>query len=232
MLPAVVTAMQEVPKRGPVIAIDGPAGAGKSTLARELADRLGMPYVNTGLMYRAVAARARAEGVDQTDVAALAEIAQRLRFSLPPGGGVPELAIDGKAPGPDLVSEGVEGIVSEVARHPEVRAVLRKAQRALGAEGCVMEGRDIGTVVFPDADVKIFLSASPDVRARRRNQERGGDQDVAAAVARRDALDARTNPLEPAADAHTLDSTALGPAEVLAQALRLVEAALGQERNG
>ena len=103
--------------------------------------------------------------------------------------------------GPALTSRKVEDIVSTTSAHLGVRAVMRRVQRRLGAGGCVMEGRDIGTVVFADADVKIFLSAKPRERARRRTRERGQEQ--AAAVARRDALDSRTNPLEPAPDATT-----------------------------
>jgi cytidylate kinase len=115
-------------------------------------------------------------------------------------------------------------MVSRVSRHPEVRTVLRAIQRALGVGGCVMEGRDIGTVVFPDADVKMFLSAAPEVRAGRRRLERGGGHEVDEAVATRDALDARTNPLEPAPDAHILDTTRLDRGQMLGEAIRLVNA--------
>jgi len=207
------------------VAIDGPAGAGKSTLARALAHRLGFPYVNTGLMYRALAARALESGVGPQDAAGLAALARSFRFSLEWNEGMVELAIDGRRPGRNLDSAEVEAVVSTTSSHPEVRNVMREEQRRLGAAGCVMEGRDIGSVVFPDADVKLFLSALPKERARRRKRERGGERAAAEAVTRRDALDSRTNPLEPAPDAVVLDTTRLNPGQVLARALEVIEAA-------
>lgn len=218
---------ERVAKRGVVVAIDGPAGAGKSTLARSLAEALGVTYLNTGLMYRSVAAAALREGVDPADGDALSRIAGALAFSLDEGR-PPGLRIEGRTPGPELTGEDVEGIVSAVARHPGVRSVLRAAQRRLGAAGSVIEGRDIGTVVFPDADVKIFLRAEPDERISRRQAERGSpDAALGEALERRDALDARTNPLVPAKDAHLVDTTGRAPADVLAEVLELVAAALG-----
>jgi cytidylate kinase len=120
-----------------------------------------------------------------------------------------------------------------VARHPEVRSVLRAEQRRLGAGGSVMEGRDIGTVVFPDADVKLFLLAEPDERAARRQTERGSDDpSLADALERRDALDARTNPLVPASDARVVDTGGRGPEEVLEEVLALVREATGGRSPG
>jgi cytidylate kinase len=214
------------PNRAPVIAIDGPAGAGKSTLARKLATRLGLPYINTGLMYRALAATALVRGVDPDDEVGLEAMARGLRFHLDRDHAPRDLLINGGRPGRMLASPRVEAVVSTVARHGGVRSILRAKQRALGAAGGVIEGRDIGTVVFPDADLKVFLSAVSDVRADRRRRERGSEPGVREAVARRDELDARTNPLSPAPDAHVLDTTTLSPQEVLAETLRLVAVAL------
>jgi cytidylate kinase len=208
--------------KGFVVAIDGPAGSGKSTLARRLARELHLPYLNTGMMYRALAARALDRSVAPDDAPELERLTRTLSFAIA-GNDPPELVIDGAPPTPSLTSPEVESIVSTVARHPGVREVMRTVQRQLGLAGSVMEGRDIGTVVFPDATVKIFLEAEPRVRAVRRERERGGGGDVAQAVGRRDQLDAKTNPLVPARDAHVIDTTVLGPEEVLAESLRLVE---------
>jgi CMP/dCMP kinase len=208
-------------KRGLVVAIDGPAGAGKTTLARGLAGALGIAYLNTGAMYRTLAAEALRTGTDPDDGPALAELARSLRFSIE--GDPPGLRVEGRPPGDDLATAEVEAVVSVVAGHPEVRAVLRAEQRRLGAAGSVVEGRDIGTVVFPDADLKIFLQADPEERAARRQAERRrGDPALAEALERRDARDARTNPLVPAAEARVIDSTGREADEVLAEALSLV----------
>ena len=204
---------------GTVVAIDGPAGAGKSTLARALAQAVDLPYVNTGLMYRAVALRALERGIDPSDADGLAGLARELRFALGEGR---QLTIDGSEPSEKLQSTWVEAIVSEVAAHPAVREVLRAEQRSLGSDGAVMEGRDIGSMVFPDADIKIFLSATQRERAGRRERERGGE------VARRDALDARPSPLTPGRGAHVIETTGLGEDAVLARALAIVQDDLGE----
>lgn len=206
---------------GLIVAIDGPAGAGKTTLARGLADALGVAYLNTGAMYRSLAAEALRRKVDIDDGPGLADLARSLRFSME--GDPPSLRVDGDPPGDDLATPEVEGVVSTVAGHPEVRAILRAEQRRLGSGGAVVEGRDIGTVVFPDAPLKIFLQADPRERAARRQAERRrGDLALARALERRDARDAETNPLVPAADAHVVDSTGRDAEDVLAEALSLV----------
>lgn len=206
-----------------IIAIDGPAGSGKSTLARNLAAELGLPYLNTGLMYRALALRASREGVDPDDGPALEALARGMAFDLDARMDPPELSIEGRSPERALTSPEVESTVSQVARHPEVRAVLREEQRRLGAGGAVMEGRDIGTIVAPEAPLKLFLEAHPQERVERRAQEREGQvEEVAGALETRDALDARTNPLEPAPDAVSIDTTDLEPHETLERAMALV----------
>lgn len=207
----------------PVIAIDGAAGTGKSTLARRLAAELDLPYVNTGLMYRALALEAHREGVSPDDASSLERLARGLRFDLDSNVRPPELTIDGQAPAADLTSPQVESSVSAVSRHPEVRGVLRAEQQRLAADGAVIEGRDIGAVVVPDAPLKLFLEAHPAERVGRRALERDDDRErVAHTLGTRDRLDARTNPFVPASDAVVLDTTELTPDEVAAIALDLV----------
>jgi cytidylate kinase len=209
-----------------VIAIDGSAGSGKSTLARGLARTLGVPYVNTGIMYRALTQAALDAGVDPDDGEALAELARGLRFSLG-SGSPPELEVEGSAPSPALGSYRVEEHVSHVARHAQVRELMRAAQRSLGSPDAVVEGRDIGTVVFPDAPVKLFLTASVDTRIERRAEERGApDPTVGTALHRRDARDAIVNPFEPATGADVLDTSDRTVSETLEAALAIVRARL------
>jgi cytidylate kinase len=211
-----------------VVAIDGAAGSGKSTLARRLAWELGLPYVNTGAMYRALTRAARREQVDVEDEDALVHLAETLDFTLSPEGLTDEpqreprqLWIDGAPPSDELESADVEANVSAVARHPAVRAVMRAEQRALGEEGAVMEGRDIGTAVFPDALVKVFLIAEPQERAGRRVEERGSEE-VAGALHERDRRDARVNPLVPAEDAAVIDTSDLDVDATVRAALAVV----------
>ena len=206
-----------------VIAIDGAAGSGKSTLAHRLAAELGLPYVNTGLMYRALALRAHREGVSPENAPVLERLARGMRFDLDSSVQPPELRIDGEPPDPALTSAEVESSVSAVSRHLEVREVFRREQRRLAVDGAVMEGRDIGSVVAPDADLKLFLRARSDERVGRRALERDNDPEhVARALGARDRQDARTNPFVPALDAIVLDTTELSPDEVADKALALV----------
>jgi len=193
--------------RPEVVAIDGAAGSGKSTLARRLADVLGLPYVNTGSMYRALTLEARRRGIDVEDAESLRSLAGTLRFTLSPGSRS-ELLIDGEPPSDDLEGPDVEASVSAVARHLRVREVLRARQRALGEGGAVMEGRDIGSVVFPDAPVKLYLVAAPGERAGRRAEDRGASA-AAGALHVRDERDARVNPFVPQPNAVVIDTSEL-----------------------
>jgi len=206
-----------------VIAIDGAAGSGKSTLARGLAEALGLPYVNTGIMYRALTLAALDRDVDPDDGPALARLMSKLRFSLS-SGTPPELEVEGSSPTTALMSDRVEGEVSHVARHPEVRALMREGQRALGLPGAVVEGRDIGSVVFQDAPLRLFLTAEPDKRGERRAEQRGvTDADgVEEALLRRDTKDAQVNPFEPAADAIVLDTSDRTIDDTLRDAIAIV----------
>ena len=208
-----------------VVAIDGAAGSGKSTLARGLARSLGVPYINTGLMYRGLTAAALRSGVDQEDERGLVSLLEALRFSLS-GESPPELVVEGYPEGA-LTSPAVEAAVSAVARHPGVRERMRVLQRSLGKDGAVMEGRDIATVVFPDASVKLFLVADQAERTARRARERAAADpaEVAEALRMRDARDARTNPLEAAPGATVIDTGAIDVETALAAALRIVDAA-------
>lgn len=203
-----------------VVAIDGAAGSGKSTLARLLATTLELPYVNTGAMYRALTLAARRGDVDVEDGPRLARLMETIEFTLSPGSSG-ELLIDGAPPSDDLETVGVEEHVSAVASHPAVRSAMRAAQRALGEDGAVMEGRDIGTVVFPDAPVKLFLVAEPDERAGRRVEERG-ETGVAGALHERDRRDASANPLVVAEDAVVIDTGALDVDATLRAALAAI----------
>jgi CMP/dCMP kinase len=205
-----------------LVAVDGAAGSGKTTLSRRLAQILGVPYVNTGLMYRALAAAAARDQVSIDDGSALLDLARNLRFRLE-GHDPPSLEVEGY-PLEELTTPEVESTVSTVARHPAVRAWMREEQRALGEDGAVMEGRDIATVVFPDAPVKLFLRAAPDERETRRAAERG-DADrnrVGDALRSRDERDAMTNPLEPASDATVIDTGELDVEATLERALEAI----------
>jgi cytidylate kinase len=211
-----------VGSRGLVIAIDGPAGVGKSTLARRMAAELSLPYVNTGLMYRALTARALRDGLDLDDGATLRKAAAEIEFDLDLTTSPPELRIDGQTPAEDLVAPEVEANVSEVSSHPPVRELMRAEQRRLGEDGAVMEGRDIGSVVFPDADVKIRLAALPGERAGRRSRERHEALDVEERLTARDELDSRVNPDVAAPGAATIDTTDKDIDVVFAEAMAIV----------
>lgn len=212
-----------------IVAIDGPAGSGKSTLARRLAQTLDLPYLNTGLMYRALTLQALQRGVDPDDADGLAALAKEIRFDLDWRVRPPELTIDGSRASEQLRSADVESRVSRVARHPHVREVLRAEQRRLSERGGVVEGRDIGTVVAPHADVKLYLQAAQSERISRRINERSTPAEpVGDALSARDALDARTNPLRPAGDAVAIDTTGMTSDQVYEKALATTRGRLAQ----
>lgn len=212
-----------------IVAIDGPAGSGKSTLARRLAQTLDLPYLNTGLMYRALTLHALQRGVDPDDADGLAALAREITFDLDWRVRPPELTIDGSRASEQLQSADVESRVSRVARHPRVREVLRAEQRRLSERGGVVEGRDIGTVVAPHAHVKLYLQAEQSERISRRTSERPAPTDpVGDALSARDALDSRTNPLRPADDADAIDTTGMTSDQVYERALATIRARLAQ----
>lgn len=209
----------------PVVAIDGPAGAGKSTAARELAERLGYLLVDTGALYRGVALAAHERGVDWNDAHALGELMQQLSLGLSrdPQHGV-SLTIDGVDRSQDIRTPYISTGASRVSRHPQVRSALLSLQRKLGSQGgVVLEGRDIGTVVFPDAEVKVFLTASDEARARRRHAElvRGGHEveltQVLKDIRERDALDSARDisPLRAADDVVLVDTSSIALNDVI-----------------
>ncbi len=190
-----------------LIAIDGPAASGKSSVARALARKLGFVYVNTGAMYRAVTWLAVSKDVPPQDPVRMQQLLHYTDFQCGIENGESTIRLDGVDPTPFLVSEGVNANVSTAASHPEVRRLLVEKQRAYGAEHhVVMEGRDIGSAVFPETPYKFYIDASPDVRAMRRAKQ--GLQD---SISTRDKIDStrRTSPLVIAEDAYVIDSSNL-----------------------
>jgi cytidylate kinase len=209
-----------------IVAIDGPAGAGKSTIARSLAQRLGFTYIDTGAMYRAVALWALRVGVDLDDLHRLEQLAKEARIEFVAGENT--VRLNGEDVTAAIREPRVTEAASKVSMAPGVRRAMRAEQRRIGAtQSVVMEGRDIGSVVFPEAQVKVFLDADPGVRAIRRAAEIGAPvNEIAREIAERDQRD-RTRaeaPLTQAPDAEYLNTTRLSPEEVEEAILKLVRA--------
>ena len=219
-----------------IVAIDGPAGAGKSTVARAVADALGVGYVDTGAMYRALTLLAMRTGVDVADGPALSELAREHPVTLEHGRAGLRVFIAGDDVTMAIREADVTANVSEVAAHPDVRAEMVARQRdIMGAGDWVSDGRDIGSVVCPDAEVKVFLTASVDERARRRHAElvaRGEQVDLRAIrddVERRDHADSSraASPLVVADGAEIVDTTGMGIDEVVARIAGMAQEARG-----
>ena len=218
-----------------VVALDGPSGTGKSTVAKRLAGALHARYLDTGAMYRAVTLAVLDAGVDPTDPAAVADLAPTVDLVIGTDPAAPTVQLAGADVAAEIRTQRITSSVSAIAGVPTVRTVLIDAQRKIIADaleadgGIVVEGRDIGSVVAPDAGLKVYLDASPEARANRRTR-----QDTAAGrlttvdatradVDRRDGIDTRTTPLRPAADAIELDTTDLDVNGVLAALLSMVD---------
>ena len=221
-----------------IIAIDGPAGAGKSTIAARLAQKLGYLNIETGAMYRTLALKALETGVSLDDERVLAGLAAESHIELEPTAEGNRVLLDGRDVSLRIRERDVTEAASRVSVHPEVRHWMVAQQRALGLRGgVIMEGRDIGTAVFPDADVKIFLDAAQHVRAERRiiqHEQKTGRRPqpdvIVADIQQRDHRDSTraTSPLVPAADAVVIDSSGLGVDEVVERVEEILRERLSQ----
>ena len=210
---------------GVVVAIDGPAGAGKSTIAKALADDLGIEYLDTGAMYRGVTFEVLRRGLEATDIEAVGRVAREIHFVQTRH----SLQVNGVDATAEIRTPAVDAAVSHVAANSAVREVLRTRQREWIAEhgGGVVEGRDIGSVVFPDATLKVYLVASPLVRAQRRVAQHGGDvAEIARAISERDERDSTRSdsPLRKMPDAVVVDTSDRGVPEVIAEIRALLAA--------
>ena len=226
-----------------IVAIDGPAGSGKSTTAHAIADRCNLTFLDTGAMYRAVTWRCLEAGASRAHARKFAVVAERAKIEFGKSADGQTVSIDGRDVTRQIRTPEVDRNVSVVSAYPRVRAAMVARQRELGSAGDVVaEGRDIGTVVFPNAEVKVFLTADAAARAPRRAVQREGkdagrdasakadaaeEQQILQDLVRRDKLDSsrKESPLKPAEDAHMIDNSALTPEQVVQQIVDLMEAA-------
>ncbi|ASF12988.1 (d)CMP kinase [Nocardia brasiliensis] len=225
-----------------VVAMDGPSGTGKSSVSRRVATRLGARYLDTGAMYRVATLRVLRAGVELTDAAAIGAAVKELPLSIGTDPSREVIRLDGEDVSSEIRGDAVTKAVSAVSAVPEVRELLVALQREIttDAQRIVVEGRDIGTVVLPDADAKIYLTASAEARAHRRNQQniaegRGDDYEaVLADVQRRDNLDStrKVSPLRPADDAVLVDTSDLNMDEVIDELYRVVAQQISVGRTG
>ena len=223
-----------------IIAIDGPSGAGKSTLGRRLAQELNLLYIDTGSMYRAVALAVMESSTNANDDLAVGLLAERVNVDLEGDPDSLRVTLEGRDVSDKIRSEDVTEMSSIVSTIPQVRRAMVKRQRELGQRGAVMNGRDIGTVVFPDADVKFFLTAVPQERAERRfNEERAQDpkanfEETFADMSERDRRDETRadSPLKAADDAIVVDSTGLSIDQVFAKMMAAVDEKTGHLERG
>ncbi|SDZ43696.1 cytidylate kinase [Micromonospora pattaloongensis] len=223
---------EKVPTGRIVVAVDGPSGSGKSTVSRRLAAALDARYLDTGAMYRAVTWAVLSSGVDPTDTDAVAKIAGEIELTIGTDPTAPHIAADGTLLDAEIRGPRVTAAVSAVAAVPAVRQTLVAMQRGIiaAAERIVVEGRDIGTVVASDAELKVYLTASADARARRRSAEYATDVSATAAdLARRDRLDSTrpVDPLQQAPDAVVLDTTEMGIDEAVERLRDLLQGRVG-----
>ncbi len=216
-----------------IIAIDGPAGSGKSTIAKMIARELGFTYIDTGAMYRAVALKIKRLGINPDDPESVLEVLKNTQIDLKPSEKGVKVFLDGEDVSDKIRTEEIGKIASKIARHKKVREILVQMQRDLGkrAKNAVIEGRDTGTVIFPDADIKFFLTASAEVRAERRYKElkeKGFDVSydrILSEVKERDRLDKtrKESPLKPAEDAIIIDTSDKDINQVFRQLINIIK---------
>ncbi|SNZ07154.1 cytidylate kinase [Persephonella hydrogeniphila] len=216
-----------------IITIDGPAGSGKSTIAKMIAKELGFTYIDTGAMYRAVALKIKRKGIDPDDIRSVLKTLKETDIDLRPSENGVRVLLDGEDVSDLIRTEEIGKIASKIARYPEVRKILVQMQRSLGekAKNAVLEGRDTGTVIFPDAEIKFFFTASPEVRAERRYKElkeKGINVsyvDILKEIKERDFLDEtrKDSPLKPADDAIVIDTTGKSLSQVFQEVLQIIK---------